>query len=194
MNYIKHLNAFLNKATKEPWVIAYHYTLYLTLFHWWNKTGFQKVFPIKRSDLMKASKIRSKTTYYRCLKDLAEAKLLKYYPANSRFTTAEIELLSLDQGPVQVPEEGLNNQTNKKLVKSVSNGPSMDEVLQLFLAQQCSTEEGLKFWYQNEATNWMIGKNPIINWQALAQKWILRINHRNLTTYVSNDQDYNQSF
>lgn len=194
MNYIKHLNAFLNRATKDTWVMAYHYTLYMTLFHWWNKTGFKKGISIKRADLMKAAKIRSKTMYYRCLKDLAEAQLLKYSPANSRFTTAEIELIPLDNGPVQVPEEGLYNQTNKKLVKSVSNGPSLDEVLTLFVARQCNTEEGLKFWYQNEATNWMIGLNPIVNWQALAQKWILHIKHRNLTNHVSNDQDYNQSF
>jgi len=194
MNYIKHLNAFLKRATTEPWVTANHYALYMTLFHWWNRTGFQKVIPIKRGDLIKASRVKSKTTYYRCLKELAEAKLLIYYPSKSRFITAEMELLPLVNETLQVPEEGLNKQTNKNYAKSKSNGPSLDDVLKLFIAHQCNTEEGVKFWYQYEATDWMLGINPIVNWEALAHKWILRVNHFNPSSNVSNDQDYDEPF
>ncbi|WPQ63401.1 hypothetical protein SIO70_00805 [Chitinophaga sancti] len=214
MNYIIHLNAFLERAAKEQWVVAYHYSLYMALFRIWNKTGFRKTFQIRKTDAMKAARISSKTTYYRCLKELEAAKLLIFYSSSSRFTPAEIEMIPLvnmqDYGTVHVPAGGPQKeengtptvpgegpflkQENTKYTNSVSKGPGLDDVLKLFLVHEYDTGLGLRFWYQFEATGWKIGNTPIANWQALAHKWMLNTTQPKQKTDNNNDQDYDQSF
>jgi hypothetical protein len=214
MNYIIHLNAFLDKASKEQWVVVYHYALYMALFHIWNKTGFRKTFRVKRNDAMKAAKIFSKTTYYRCLKELEAAHLLKYYAGNSPFTPAEIEMIPLvstqdygtvtgstevppkeKNGKVTVPGEGPLLQTNNtNFTNCVSNGPTLDDVLKLFIVHEYDTGQGLRFWYHYQALGWMLGTTPIINWPALAHKWVLNANSPHQQTANNNDHNYDESF
>lgn len=214
MNYIIHLNAFLNMAAKEKWIGVYHYALYMTLFHIWNKTGFSKTFTVKRNDGMKAAKISSKTTYYRCLKELEAAKLLKYFTGDSPFTPAKIEMIPLvsmqDYGTVTVPQEVPQNQKNGAVTVPVegpllqtnntnftnceSNGPSLDDVLKLFIVHEYETGLGIRFWYHYQALGWKIGTTPIVNWTALAHKWVLNENFPNPKNPNSNDQNYDESF
>lgn len=212
MNYIIHLNAFLDRAAKEQWIVAYHYALYMALFNMWNKTGFRKTFRVKRKDGMSASKISSKTTYYKCLKELEEAGLLKYYAGKSPFTPAEIEMISLagkanfgtvsgptegpqnsKKGTVTVPGQGPLLQTkNTNFSNSVSNGPSLDDVLKLFMVHEYDISIGLRFWYHYQACGWMIGKTPIMNWEALAHKWVLNADLLNAQNGNTNDFNYDE--
>lgn len=205
MNYIIHLNVFLEKAAKEKWMVPPHYALYMVLFNNWNKLGFKKSFSIRRDEIMQASKIKSKTTYYRCLRELDAHQYLVYYPSSSRQYPAIIAIVPLNgqRGSVEVPMYPQNKQpmvppavpllqTNIKLISNeVSNGlPNQEEVINFFLAQQHTEEEALKFWYHHEATGWLTGNTPVLHWQPLAQKWML-----NATIAKTNkDEDYDQSF
>lgn len=214
MNYVIHLNAFLKMAAEEQWVVVHHYALYMALFNIWNKTGFRRTFSLVRKDGMNASKITSKTTYYKCLKELEEAKLLKYYAGKSPFKPAEIKMIPLagtaNFGTVSEPIEGLKNQKNGKLTvpgegsllqtnnknfsKSVSNGPSLNDVLKLFIVHEYDTGLGLRFWYHYEACGWMIGTTQIRNWSTLAHKWVLNANSPNPQTTNNNDLYYDEPF
>lgn len=214
MNYIIHLNAFLDRAAKEQWVVANHYALYMALFHIWNKTGFRKIFWIQRNNVMKAAKITSKNTYYKCLRELEDAKLLKYYAGNSRLTPAKIEMFPLvsmpdsgtvtvspgeqknqKNGTVTVPDKGpLLKTNNANFINSVTNGPSLDDVLKFFTGHEYGTGLGLRFWYQYQAFGWKIGNTPIVNWEALAHKWVLNANTPHSQNAGNNDYNYNESF
>ena len=214
MNYIIHLNAFLKMAAEAKWIGVHHYALYMSLFHIWNKTGFRKTFSVKRNDAMTAAKISSKTTYYKCLKDFEAAKLLKYFVGTSPFTPAEIQMIPLvniqDYGTVNGSEKGQQKQNNGKLTVSpegpllqtnntnfsncVSNGPSLDDVIKLFMAHEYETGLALRFWYQYEALGWKLGNTPIVNWTALAHKWVLNANFPNPKNPNNNDQNYDESF
>lgn len=212
MNYIIHLNAFLKMAAKEEWVVVNHYALYMALFHIWNKTGFRKTFSLVRKQGMSASKISSKTTYYRCLKELEEAQLLKYYAGKSPFKPAEIEMIPLSgaanfgtvsgspegqrtekKGTLTVPaEDPLLQTNNKNFSNSVSNGPTLDDVLKLFIVHEYDTGLGLRFWYHYQACGWMIGQTPTRDWEALAHKWVLNADSLNDQTKNTNDFNYDE--
>jgi hypothetical protein len=205
MNYIIHLNVFLEKAAKEKWMVPHHYSLYMVLFNTWNRLGFRKNFSIRRDEVMQAAKIKSKSTYYRCLKELDAHQYLVYYASAARQYPAIISIVPLDgrkesrevppftpNGHPTVPPVVPLLQTNIKLISNeVSNGlPSQEEVVKFFLAQHHAREEALKFWYHHEATGWLTGNTPVLHWQPLAQKWMLNA----ATTKTNNDEDYDQSF
>lgn len=198
MNYIIHLNAFLDKAAKEKWMVPYHYSLYMVLFSTWNKLGFRKTFNIRRDDVMQAAKIKSKTSYYRCIKDLDAHQYLVYYPSDQRQCPASVSMIPLDgrnstkiNSPT-VPLKGPLLKTNIKLISNeVSNGlPNLDEVLKFFSSNQYPREEALKFWYHHEATCWLTGNTPVQHWQPLAHKWMLHISKPNNEKDADNDESF----
>lgn len=192
MNYIIHLNAFLEKAAKEDWMVPHHYSLYMALFNTWNKLGFRKAFNVRREEIMRAAKIKAKCTYYRSLRELDARQYLVYLPSDSRFTPATVSIIpmGIQNEPQQVPPKGPLLETNINLISNdVSNGlPTLDEVLVFFVSHQYSIEEAKKFWYHHEATGWLTGNTPVLHWQSLAHKWMLS------APQTKKDEDYNQSF
>lgn len=198
----------------EKWIGVHHYALYMSLFYIWNKTGFRKTFSLVRKAGMSACKISSKTTYYKCLKELEDAKLLKYYAGTSPFKPAEIEMIPLvsmqdygtvtgppegqqkqNSGSVTVPPEGPLLQTkNSNLLNIVSNGPSLDDVLKLFIVHEYEPGLGIRFFYHYQALGWMIGNTPVVNWKALAHKWVVIENYPNPKKTNRHDQNYDESF
>jgi hypothetical protein len=81
VNYIKHLNtAMLNFYKGERSLHVTHMALYIALFHIWNQYHFQPEFPVIREDAMGFSRIGSRNTYQRCLKELHNWGLITYTP------------------------------------------------------------------------------------------------------------------
>lgn len=193
MNYITHLNAFLDKAAGELWMASYHYSLYMNLFHTWNKLGFKKTFNIRRDEIMKAAKIRGKNTYYRCIRELEAGGYLIFHQAPTRYTLAAVTMhpLILPRTQQVDPERPIHK-TNLKLIKNVvSNSlPTQDEVIRFFALHQEQREEALKFWYYHEATNWLAGNTPIQHWQPLAHKWMLNSSNPQKPKHDSSVKNY----
>jgi len=50
--------------------------------------------------------------------------------------------------------------------------PKIEEVTAFFLAIGQLRTEAIKFFYHNQATGWLLGGNPILDWKAAANKWI----------------------
>jgi hypothetical protein len=69
----------------------------MALFYYWNFNRFQNPFSIYRENLMQLSKIGSKNTYHKCIKQLHEAKYIYYHPAPSRFQVVRISIVRLDK-------------------------------------------------------------------------------------------------
>ena len=80
MNYIKHLTGFFNKINNENAINPTHISLYLALFQCWNVNRFKNPTGISREEIMKASKINSKATYHKCMKELEALGFMEYKP------------------------------------------------------------------------------------------------------------------
>lgn len=102
MNYIRHLTAFYNHIKKDDCLTASHISLYMALFQYWNFNRFQNPFPVYRDNMMKLSKIGSKNTYHKCIKELHEAKYIYYHPSPSKFLPVKISIgrLDIEEDPV----------------------------------------------------------------------------------------------
>ena len=100
MNYIRHLNTFFSLMSTDTRLSASHISLYMALFQYWNFNRFQNPFPIYRDNMMKQSKIGSKNTYHKCIKDLHQLKYIYYHPSGSKFLPVKVSVARLD-----VPEE-----------------------------------------------------------------------------------------
>ena len=96
MNYIRHLNAFFSFVRNDKRLACSHVSLYLALFQYWNYNRFQNPFPVYRDNLMQLSKIGSKNTYHKCIKELHAAGYIMYNPSTSKFQPVKISLIRLD--------------------------------------------------------------------------------------------------
>jgi hypothetical protein len=96
MNYIRHLNAFFSFVRSDNRLTSSHVSLYLALFQYWNFNRFQNPFPVYRQNMMQLSKIGSKNTYHKCLKELHATGYIMYQPSNSKFQPVKISMLQLD--------------------------------------------------------------------------------------------------
>ncbi|MDE3741158.1 hypothetical protein [Maribacter polysaccharolyticus] len=96
MNYIKLLNTAFEKFYFDERLNPTHISLYMALFQEWNSYRFADVFYVNRRDLMKASKIGSKSTYHRCVKDLDSWLYLSYFPSNNPYKGSKIKMSIID--------------------------------------------------------------------------------------------------
>ncbi|MBL7473303.1 hypothetical protein [Robertkochia sediminum] len=97
MNYIRHLNNFGALVYGKNDYKPAHISLYLSLFFSWNTHRFAKRIPVYRDEMMKQSRIKSRSTYQNTLRELQQFKLIEYYPSNSPNVPSEVHLLPLDQ-------------------------------------------------------------------------------------------------
>lgn len=84
MNYIKHLTGFYEKVVQDNTLNPTHISLYLALFQFcFNR--FRNPVSISRDEVMRISKIHSKATYHKCLKNLHSSGYIDYQPSYNPF-------------------------------------------------------------------------------------------------------------
>ena len=98
MNYIKHLTGFFNRISNEESLNPTHISLYLTLFQCWNVNRFKNPITISRDEMMKGSKIASKATYHKCIKELQRLKFLDYFPSYNPYSGTEVFMINFSEG------------------------------------------------------------------------------------------------
>ena len=98
MNYIKHLAGFFDRVATDERLNPTHVSMYVSLFQFWNANRFQNPISISRNELMKVSKISSKATYHKCMKELNEWQYLKYKPSYNPFKGSLVFLYNLQAG------------------------------------------------------------------------------------------------
>ncbi|AEA43683.1 hypothetical protein [Fluviicola taffensis] len=125
MNYIKHLTGFFERIIQEDRLNPTHISLYVALFQFWNVQRFRNPISINREEVMRLSKIASKATYHKCMRELDELKYITYEPSYNPFRGSLITLhdLELDQKAVQKKNrmntnKPFNNQTSSEQVIS----------------------------------------------------------------------------
>ena len=137
MNYIKHLTGFFDKVMRDDNLNPTHISLYVSLFQFWNVQRFKNPISISRDEVMRVSKICSKATYHKCMKDLHNFSYLHYDPSFNPYRGSLVTLFNLelthqqvqkktrnDTKILPVPEQALNEQqtgTEQALVPYTNN-------------------------------------------------------------------------
>jgi hypothetical protein len=96
INYIQHLTGFFEKSAEDERLTAYHQVLYLALFITWNSSKFKNPISIARDEIMKLSKIGSKNTYIKCLKELTLWGFIEYRPTKNHFVGSKVMMYRFD--------------------------------------------------------------------------------------------------
>jgi len=182
MNYIKHLNGVFDQFSKESRLNPTHISLYVALFQFWNYNRFPNEFYISREEIMKYSKIGSTATYHKCIKQLDHWKYLKYKPSHNPYKGSKVKMFNFESSPKEVinlshslNEQALVSNININKHNINNNKPLYKKEIFIFFEKNDWTEkEAEKFFNYYESIGWKKGGNPIENWQAAAEGWMLK--------------------
>lgn len=193
INYIKHLNAAFLQFSKDGRLNPTHISLYVALFQLWNTYHFPIEFYINREEAMQFSKIGSKTTYHRCIKELHHWKYLLYEPSHNPFKGSRIKMFNFGTSNGQALYlsrtniETSNGQAvvsiNKHIqtVKNNTNDNKLDkpknekEVIDFFEKEDWPELEAKKFFNHYQGIGWKVGgKTKIVDWNATARNWMIK--------------------
>lgn len=97
MNYIKHLTGFFEKVAIDKTLNPTHVSLYIALFQFWNCNRFKNPISINRDEVMRISKISSKATYHKCLKNLHSLGYINYQPSYNPFKGSHVILFNFSE-------------------------------------------------------------------------------------------------
>lgn len=151
MNYIKHLTGFFEKVALDRTLNPTHISLYIALFQFWNCNRFKNPISINRDEVMRISKISSKATYHKCLKNLHSLGYINYQPSFNPFRGSHVVLFNFSDDlkpatkserkpnnePVfeQINEQALNKSytssepgTKQAVVPSINNTNDLNEI------------------------------------------------------------------
>jgi hypothetical protein len=131
MNYIKHLTGFFEKVAIDKSLNPTHVSLYIALFQFWNCNRFKNPISISRDEVMRISKISSKATYHKCLKNLHSLGYINYEPSYNPFKGSHVYLFNFsdDLKPIQKNE------------RKPKNEPLIEPVSEQALNKSCTSDE-----------------------------------------------------
>ncbi len=131
MNYIKHLTGFFEKVVLDKALNPTHVSLYMALFQFWNCNRFKNPISINRDEVMRISKISSKATYHKCLKNLHSLGYINYEPSYNPFKGSHVILFNFseDLKPASKSERKLKNE------------PLIEPVSEQALNKSCTSSE-----------------------------------------------------
>ncbi len=114
MNYIKHLTAYFDRVVNDQSLNPTHISLYIAFFQFWNLNRFQNPISINRDDVMRISKICSKATYHKCIRELHDKGYIIYEPSYNPFKGSLVHMLNLNE-QLKPNLKGRKTDSNSKL-------------------------------------------------------------------------------
>ena len=121
MNYIKHLTGFFEKIINDHTLNPTHISLYISLFQCWNTNRFQNPISITRDEVMRISKICSRATYHKCIRELHEKGYLVYQPSYNPFRGSLVYLLNFEENLKPVQKKARKSSNAEHLTEQVLN-------------------------------------------------------------------------
>jgi hypothetical protein len=131
MNYIKHLTGFFEKVVLDKALNPTHVSLYMALFQFWNCNRFKNPISINRDEVMRISKISSKATYHKCLKNLHSLGYINYEPSYNPFKGSHVIMFNFSEDLKPVP----------KSERKLKNEPLIEPVSEQALNKSCTSSE-----------------------------------------------------
>lgn len=148
MNYIKHLAGFFEKISQDDRLNPTHVSLYVSLFQFWNASRFHNPISISRNEAMKVSKICSKATYHKCIRELNDFGYLSYQPSYNPFKGSLVYLFNFQSG-VNKNEQLTKSETVTELAMNSSRTKIRTSSEQALNKQRTSTEQALVSYINN---------------------------------------------
>lgn len=99
MDRYEQLTHFIDRIVSDSRLRPVHISLSIALCHGWVASEYQRPYRVTRSLLMTASRIRSRATYHKALKELQSFGYLKYCPSYHPFKASEVEILDEELNP-----------------------------------------------------------------------------------------------
>jgi len=124
MNYIKHLTGFFDKVINDHTLNPTHISLYIALFQFWNCNRFRNPISISRDEVMRISKISSKATYHKCLKNLHALGYLRYEPSYNPYKGSMVYMFNFSEN-LKPKKKSFNKQVKDK--QQTSNLPTTEQ-------------------------------------------------------------------
>jgi hypothetical protein len=121
MNYIKHLTGFFDKVVYDYDLNPTHISMYVALFQIWNVNRFENPISISRDEVMRISKICSKATYHKCMKELHEKEYIKYEPSYNPFKGSLVRMINLSSELKPKRKRAQTIPKNKQLIEQPLN-------------------------------------------------------------------------
>lgn len=121
MNYIKHLTAYFEKASEDHALNPTHISLYMALFQFWNRSRFRSPMSITREEVMHISKIGSKATYHKCMRELHDKGYIVYKPSYNPFHGSKVQMVILSQDLKPDKKNGKAGLLNEQVVEQEEN-------------------------------------------------------------------------
>ena len=131
MNYIKHLTGFFEKVVIDKALNPTHVSLYMALFQFWNCNRFKNPISINRDEVMRISKISSKATYHKCLKNLHSLGYINYEPSYNPFKGSHVILFNFSEDLKPAP----------KSERKLKNEPLIEPVSEQAINKSCTSDE-----------------------------------------------------
>ncbi len=131
MNYIKHLTGFFEKVIQDKALNPTHVSLYIALFQFWNCNRFKNPISISRDEVMRISKISSKATYHKCMKNLHQLGYVDYQPSYNPFKGSIVFLFNFSD----------NLKPEMKAERSSKTEPISDTSSEQVINKSCTANE-----------------------------------------------------
>lgn len=94
--YLRQLIGFLIRASGDHRMGPHHLALYMALFQTWCIQEGQNPFGVTQANLRAVSKL-GRTTYHKCIHELAEYGYIEYTPSYSPVLGSLVKLVELDR-------------------------------------------------------------------------------------------------
>ncbi|HHT9018960.1 TPA: transcriptional regulator [Flavobacterium psychrophilum] len=146
MNYIKHLTGFFEKVAIDKTLNPTHVSLYVALFQFWNCNRFKNPISISRDEVMRISKISSKATYHKCLKNLHSLGYINYEPSYNPFKGSHVYLFNFSDDLKPTPKSDKKTSSNSELVFELVNEQVVNK---LCTSSETGTEQALVSYINN---------------------------------------------
>ncbi|WP_293872268.1 transcriptional regulator [Flavobacterium sp.] len=146
MNYIKHLTGFFEKVAIDKTLNPTHVSLYIALFQFWNCNRFKNPISISRDEVMRISKISSKATYHKCLKNLHSLGYINYEPSYNPFKGSHVYLLNFSDELKPMLKKDRNLSSNSEPVFGLVTEQVANKS---FTSSETGTEQALVSYINN---------------------------------------------
>ena len=128
MNYIKHLTGFFEKVANDRALNPTHVSLYMAMFQFWNCNRFKNPISISRDEVMRISKISSKSTYHKCLKKLHHLGYICYEPSYNPFKGSHVFLFNFSDDLKPTPKSEKETASKIEHDNGQVNGQVVDKL------------------------------------------------------------------
>lgn len=172
MNYIKHLTGFFDKVVNDHTLNPTHISLYIALFQFWNCNRFRNPISISRDEVMRISKISSKATYHKCLKNLHALGYLRYEPSYNPYKGSMVFMFNFSDN--LKPKSKSKKKLISKLVEDkqqTSNPPTTEQAVVSYINNTNSTNSINKLKEEEQSQNVRLeNKEEVPKQKKLRQK------------------------